>query len=119
MPDFKKLLVWRKAHALSLEVERVASTMRGRHAALRNQMIRAADSIASNIVEGRGQESPRDFVRFLRYAVNSTSELEHHGLAARDKGALPLRDHEGVHTRLVEVRKMLYGLIRRIKADGE
>ena len=68
MGDFKRLLVWQKAHALAVNVHRVASRIRGAHnAALRNQMIRAAQSIPANIVEGRGQKSARDFARFVRY----------------------------------------------------
>lgn len=56
MSDFKKLRVWRKAHALTLNAHRVAASIRGRqYAALRSQMIRAAMSVTANIVEGREQ----------------------------------------------------------------
>ena len=41
-------------------------------------MIRAAMSVPANIVEGRWQISEREFCRFLRYALNSCSELEYH-----------------------------------------
>jgi four helix bundle protein len=55
MGDFKNLRVWRKAHALAMRVHRTSAKMRGRqHASLRSQMNRAAQSIAANIVEGRG-----------------------------------------------------------------
>jgi four helix bundle protein len=55
--DFKALKVWRKAHALALNVRRVSVKMRGaENAALRNQMTRAAMSIATNIVEGTGKK---------------------------------------------------------------
>ncbi|MFN2638089.1 MAG: four helix bundle protein [Gemmatimonadaceae bacterium] len=39
-------------------------------------IIRAATSIPANIAEGRRQESEKEFARFLRYALNSSSELE-------------------------------------------
>ena len=53
MSDFRKLKVWRKAHALALAVHRTASGIRGQsNAALRTQMVRAAMSIPTNIVEG-------------------------------------------------------------------
>jgi four helix bundle protein len=56
--DFKRLKVWRKAHALALDVHRIATRIRGSdNASLRNQMIRAAMSIPTNIVEGTGQKS--------------------------------------------------------------
>ena len=43
-------------------------------------------SIAANIIEGRGQKTDREFARFLRIALNSTSELEYHLITARDMG---------------------------------
>ena len=50
MSDFKKLLVWQKAHAISLDAYRIAGQIRGaKHASLRNQIIRAAMSVPANI----------------------------------------------------------------------
>jgi four helix bundle protein len=79
-------------------------------------MIRAAMSIPANIVEGRGQKSERDFARFLGYSLNSSSELEYHLVVARDIRAITLSDFMSLHAQLIEVRKMLYGLLRSIKA---
>ncbi|HMC22316.1 MAG TPA: four helix bundle protein, partial [Thermoanaerobaculia bacterium] len=77
MSDFKKLLVWQKAHGLALHSHRVAMGIRRLpDASLRGQIIRAAMSIPANIVEGRRQESEREFARFLRIALNSGCELE-------------------------------------------
>lgn len=72
MAHFAKLLVWRKAHALALNVHRVAIGIRKSTASsLRNQMIRSAMSVPTNIVEGRGQKSPRDFAEALRCELES------------------------------------------------
>src|SRR5687767_122128 len=93
MAHFAKLLVWRKAHALALNVHAVAIRVRVSTAAsLRNQMIRAAMSVPANIVEGRGQKSPREFARFLGYALNSSSELEYHLIVARDTRVITIDD---------------------------
>ena len=116
MSDFRKLLVWRKAHILALRVDRVAAGIPGhRDASLRNQMTRAAMSIPTNIVEGSSQESRKDFKRFLRYASNSATELEYHLLLARDKGAINSGDYANLSERTVEVRKMLIGLMKRVE----
>ena len=65
--DFKNLKVWRKAHALALNVHRASVGMRGaQFVSLRGQLIRAAFSIPTNIVEGNGQESPQQFARFVQ-----------------------------------------------------
>jgi four helix bundle protein len=117
MGDFGKLHVWRKAHALALNVHTVAIRIRGsNYASLRSQMIRAAMSIPTNIVEGRGQKSERDFARFLGYALNSSSELEYHLVVARDIRAITLSDFTSLLAQVIEVRKMLYGLVKRINA---
>jgi four helix bundle protein len=115
MADFKKLLVWQKAHALALNTHRIAARIRGaQNASLRSQMTRAAQSIAANIVEGRGQKSEKDFARFLGYSLNSASELEYHFITARDVKAISMSVFEALAAQLAEVRKMLHGLIARL-----
>lgn len=115
MSDFKRLKVWRKAHALALSAHRVVSGIRGpAHASLRNQLVRAALSIPTNIVEGRGQKGELEFCRFLRYSLNSSAELEYHLMVGHDLGAIRERDYLSLRTQTVEVQKMLHGLIARI-----
>ena len=112
MSDFKKLRVWRKAHALLLNVHRLASKIRGpQYSALRSQMIRAAMSITANIVEGREYKTDREFARFLGYSLASASELEHHLLVAHDLRTIPDADFSSTLDQLIDVRKMLHGLI--------
>jgi four helix bundle protein len=113
--DFKNLKVWRKAHSLALNVHRVAVRIRGAEfVSLRGQMIRASFSIPTNIVEGNGQESPQQFARFVRFSLNSTSELEYHLIVARDARAITATDFDSLSSQTVEVRKMLYGLLRHL-----
>ena len=124
MADFKKLRVWKKAHALALCAHQAALTIRGsQHASLRSQIIRASMSIPANIVEGREQKSEAEFGRFLRYALGSTSELEYHLIIARDIKVIDSAHFVGVVTPLREVRMMLYGLLKRLDSrndgDGE
>jgi four helix bundle protein len=115
MDDFKKLKVWRKAHALALNSRRVATRIRGsENVSLRSQMVRAAMSIPANIVEGRGQKSELEFSRFLRIALNSSSELEYHLIVAKDTQAIPKSDFLTLLNDVIEVRKMLYGLLGRL-----
>jgi four helix bundle protein len=116
--DYRKLIVWRKAHALALNIHRVAAKLRGAdHATLRSQMMRAAMSIPTNIVEGTGQQSRKDFARFIRFSLNSTSELEYHLTVARDTEAIEATDFDSLSAQTIEVRKMLHGLLKRVMAD--
>jgi four helix bundle protein len=118
--DFKRLKVWRKAHALALNVHRVAVRIRRSDAApLRNQMLRAAMSIPTNIVEGTGQTSGKEFARFLSIALKSTSELEYHLIMAQDIGAITPADFDSLSAQAIEVRKMLHGLRNRVVASSE
>ncbi len=117
MGDFKKLLVWQKAHAMALDAHRVASRIRGAdHLSLRSQIIRSAMSVPANIVEGASEQTAREFSRFLRIALNSTTELEYHLIAARD---LRGSDSLTLISQVVEVRKMLYGLRRYLASQSK
>jgi four helix bundle protein len=114
--DFRKLRVWQVAQELAIDVHRVTSRMRGvRSSALRDQLMRAAMSVPTNIVEGSAHASPREFARFLQYALASVSELEGHVQLARDLELMTEHDFTGLLTRIVDARKMLHGLLKRLK----
>ena len=122
MGDYKKLKVWRKAHAMSLNVNRILGRIRNsQHTSLRTQAIRSARSVSTNIVEGSGQTSDREFARFLGYSSNSARETEYHVLSAHDLRLISTSDFQSLTDQLVEVQKMLYGLIESLSpdADGE
>jgi four helix bundle protein len=115
MSDFKKLTVWRKAHGLALNVHHAVARMRSAdQVSLRSQMLRAAMSIPTNIVEGSGQESGKEFGRFLSIPLRSTSELEYHLIFAESIQAIARNEFESLVAQLVEVRKMLYSLRERV-----
>jgi four helix bundle protein len=71
-------------------------------------------SIPTNIVEGRRQESEKEFARFLRIALNSGCELEYHLIVARDIGVMSEGDSQSLLADAVEVRKMIHGLLNKI-----
>lgn len=105
---------------MALNAHGVAKRVRGTdYSSLRSQIIRAAMSVPANIVEGSGQKSSREFSRFLVIAINSTTELEYHLISARD---LHVADGSEVLTLLsqvIEVRKMLYGLLRHLASHAQ
>jgi four helix bundle protein len=117
--DFRKLHVWQKALALSLAVDRVCKKIRGaQYASLRSQLFRAATSIPANIAEGRRQESEKEFARFLRYALNSSSELESHLIFAHGSEAISEKEFRSLVSQTIRVRQMLYALLKRLAVDG-
>lgn len=77
-------------------------------------MVRAAESVVFNIVEGCGARTSKAFARFLDVGIKSTSELESQLELSKDYGVLPRRDWAILTAAVVEVRRMLCGLRRAI-----
>ena len=90
-----------------------------RSATIRDQMLRSAMSVPTNIVEGSAHTSPREFARYLRYAVASATELEGHVQLARDLKLMTERDFTGLLPAIIDVRKMLHGLIKKLRGDSD
>lgn len=82
-------------------------------------MIRAASSIPTNIVEGTGQESGKEFGRFLSIAIKSSSELEYHLTLARDLELITQSDFASLTDQTIEVRRMLYVLRTRVVTSSK
>jgi len=115
MSDFKTLQVWQKAHALSLNVDRACRGIRlPMYVSLRNQLFRAAMSIPANIAEGSSQRTKKEFARFVSIALCSCSELEHHLIVARDLKVISRSTFDSLVMQTITVRKMLYGLRKRL-----
>ena len=107
--------MWGKSHALALNTIRVAKRIRGRdHSSLRSQIIGAVSSIPTNIVEGTGQDSAKEFARFLSIAIKSSSELEYHLVLARDLELITQSDFTSLTDQTIAVRQMLYALRTRM-----
>ena len=73
---YREMIVWQKAMDLTVEIYSIVKLLpRDETYALCDQMRRAAVSIPSNIAEGQGRESSKEFVRFLSVARGSLREL--------------------------------------------
>jgi four helix bundle protein len=115
MQDYRNLRVWQKAHKLTLAAYAVSPYLKVPEAwPLRDQLLRAAISIPSNIAEGAGRGSDPDFRRFLWHSLGSTNELEYDLLLARDLTFLLPKLHTPLTEQLQEVRRMLCGLVERL-----
>jgi four helix bundle protein len=118
MHDYHRLLVWKKAHSVAIAIDRLTCRMPRRdNSDLISQMRRAALSIPTNIAEGSNRPTDRDFARFLQIALASASELEYHLEFSADTARIDRAQFTAHQAELVEIRKMLVGLIRRMKAN--
>jgi len=84
---------------------------------LTNQIRRCAASVTANIAEGCGKRGNPEFQRFLNIASGSASELEYHFLLARDLGFLSDLDYTKLDNAIVEIKRMLASLVRKVEAD--
>jgi four helix bundle protein len=119
MKDFRKLLVWEKAHQLTLAIYRVTAAFpREEIYGLTSQMRRAASSIPSNIAEGCGREGDAELSRFCLMARGSASELEYQILLSRDLKLIQPNDYEHLTQQTVEIKRMLTVLVQKLNAES-
>lgn len=118
MQDYQKLDAWKRSHELALETYRATAAMSDRQfPGLPSQMRRSAFSVPANVVEGCTHRSQAEFARFLQMAAASALELSYHLLLARDLGALPAVGYAKLDARVWQVRQMIGGLLRKVRAD--
>jgi four helix bundle protein len=120
MADFKNLIVWQKAHQLSIAtVESVESIKGNAGSLIRNQVLRSILSIQSNIAEGSSKRSDRDFARYIRIAMGSATESENHFLLLRDLDLIEVTVFDKLDKLLAEVGKMLNKFEQRLSDDAD
>lgn len=117
MHDYHRLIVWQKAHSLCLDVIAELPGKAPRTGSLISQIIRAAESIPANIVEGRAADTDAEFARFLRIAMKSANELEYHLEQAVARRIVSQGTFDQLRPRISEVRVLLGALIRRLRKD--
>ena len=77
MHRYKELKVWQKAIDLAVEVYKITEKLpKDERFGLIGQMNRSAVSIPSNIAEGAGRNTDKDFNNFLGVALGSSFELD-------------------------------------------
>ena len=75
--NFRELVIWKNSMELVKEVYNFSSNLpESEKFGFTSQMNRCALSIPSNIAEGSGRTSEKEFIRFLRIAISSSYELE-------------------------------------------
>jgi four helix bundle protein len=115
LQEFRKLDVWKRAHELVLAVYRVSQTLPKEEVfGLMIQLRRAATAIPTRVAEGCGRETNPEFAVDLRRAVAASNELDYLLLLAKDLGYLKPEIYDGLNAETVEVRRMIYGLLRKL-----
>ena len=118
MSDYRKLDTWMKAKNLAVDTYRaVAGAPVAKDYGLRDQMLRAAVSIASNIAEGYTRETPQDRAHFLNIARGSCAELETQLFIAEAAGLMGSDAASALRSSSEEVSRMAYALRAKIRGS--
>lgn len=116
MTDYKDLIVWQKSMDLVEEIYILTSRFPDNEIyALSNQMRRAVVSIPSNIAEGNGRNTGKDYVHFLSIARGSKSELETQLYISLRLKYLTPEQAEKAFILCEEIGRMLNSLINKLK----
>lgn len=83
---------------------------------LTSQMRRAAVAIPSNIAEGYLRKHKKEFIQFLSIALGSAAELETQILICKSLDKFKQFDFFKAESLLLEVLKMLYVMIEKMKS---
>ena len=109
--SFEDLEVWKRGCRVSVEILWLLKDCKDY--VLKDQMSRAAISIASNIAEGAERGSKAEFVRFLHIAKGSAAELRTQLYIVAKIGAIIPEDRATeLISELKEISNILYGLIK-------
>ena len=111
--SFEDLDIWKRSCRLAVQIYEDLSSCRD--FGLKDQMTRAAVSIASNIAEGAERDSKPDFIRFLNIAKGSAAELRTQVYVAERIGVLSSEQTRRLIADLKEISAMLHGLIKSLR----
>jgi four helix bundle protein len=114
---FEDIEAWQAARELTQEIyHATAQASFSRDYGLRDQVQRASVSIMANIAEGFDSNSDEEFVRFLRYALRSATEVQSHLYVAFDQNYISQKDFDKLYDRATAVKKLISGFIRYLRS---
>lgn len=114
--SFRDLIAWQKAMAFVTDVYRATEAFPDREIyGLTNQVRRAAVSVPSNIAEGKGRLSKKEFVQFLAKARGSLLEAQTQLEIGCNLGFLSKAAFEDLDRKASEAGRIINGLIAKLR----
>jgi len=113
--SFRDLQIWQKSMELTVAVYRMTQSFpREEMFGLTSQLRRCAISIPSNIAEGQGRSSEREFLHFLSIARGSNCELQTQLEIARRLGLADTQLLNDAESLSQEIGKMIYAFMHAL-----
>lgn len=114
--NFKEIIAWEKSRDLVVNVYKLTRKFPSDEKfALTSQVKRAAVSISSNIAEGAGRKTNKDFARFLDISLGSAYELESQLINAKDLDFITKNEYNIIYKQLSEVQKLINGFLSSLR----
>jgi len=116
MHNYKELKVWKKSVDLATRVYSVTQDFpKVDQYGLTPQIRRAIVSVSSNVAEGAGRKSEKEFSQFLSIAYGSLYELETQLLISINLGFISDVNTSPILNEINELQKMIYALIKNLE----
>ena len=115
MRDFKKYDIWQLSHELTLEVYKITSIFSKEELfGITSQLRRATSSIPTNISEGCGRNSDKEFNQFLNIALGSALETEYLFILSKDLNYLNQEQIQDLELKINNIKSKIYKLKQKL-----
>ncbi len=118
VPDYRKLIVWQKAHKNAIEIIDITEKIRFKYERIMVQCVTSATSIGANIAEGNAAGSESRKRSYFEIALNSGYEFDNWLQVLKDSRIIG-SDKAGlleIEKRNIEVIKILTTLVYRLSS---
>jgi len=117
---FEDLICWQKARALANTIhELTCRAAFSKDFKLRDQILDAAGSVMHNIAEGNDAGTDPEFIRFLKMARRSSSEVQSELYLALDRKYIAESDLKQAYEQADEAKRLINGLIAYLRKSGQ
>ncbi|OXB24974.1 four helix bundle protein [Flavobacterium tructae] len=119
MSHFRKILVWQKSISLVTKIYKVTNRFpKEEMFGLTSQIRRSSISVPSNIAEGSGRESTKEFLRFLFISLSSLFEMQTQLEIAKNIIYINEEEFNLLYEDSREIERMLASLIKKLKDNN-
>jgi four helix bundle protein len=116
MSNFRNLLVWQKSMSLTTKIYNSTKQFPKEEIfGLTSQIRRSSISIPSNIAEGFGRDSNKEYLRFLNISIGSLFEMQTQLEIAKNIQYLNEEEFNNLYENSREIERMLVSFISKIK----
>ncbi|MDP2088793.1 MAG: four helix bundle protein [Flavobacteriaceae bacterium] len=119
MRDFKKYDIWQLSHSLTLEIYKITHNFPKEELhGIISQIRRASSSVPTNISEGCGRNSDKEFNQFLNIALGSANETEYLLILSKDLNYITEEKFEILKININHIKSKIYNLKQALSSKS-